>query len=68
MGYLLIFIGTETLLMLGGYFAHRGYLDLWRHNLQHYDLWIAGGLVVVGAAVPAARWLSARRPEQLGDD
>jgi len=31
-GYLLIFIGTfaegETLLMLGGYFAHRGYLDL----------------------------------------
>ena len=54
--------------MLGGYFAHRGYLDLWRHNLQHYDLWIAGGLVVVGAAVPAARWLSARRPDQLGDD
>ena len=32
-GYLLIFIGTflegETLLMLGGYFAHRGYLDLY---------------------------------------
>jgi membrane protein DedA with SNARE-associated domain len=31
-GYLLIFLGTlaegETLLMLGGYFAHRGYLDL----------------------------------------
>jgi membrane protein DedA with SNARE-associated domain len=31
-GYLLIFVGTfaegETLLMLGGYFAHRGYLDL----------------------------------------
>ena len=32
-GYLLIFIGTfaegETLLLLGGYFAHRGYLDLY---------------------------------------
>jgi membrane protein DedA with SNARE-associated domain len=31
-GYLLIFVGTfaegETLLVLGGYFAHRGYLDL----------------------------------------
>ena len=31
-GYVLIFLGTlaegETLLMLGGYFAHRGYLDL----------------------------------------
>ena len=31
-GYLVIFFGTmvegETLLMLGGYFAHRGYLDL----------------------------------------
>ena len=31
-GYLLIFLGTlaegETLLMLGGYFANRGYLDL----------------------------------------
>jgi len=31
-GYLLIFAGTfaegETLLVLGGYFAHRGYLDL----------------------------------------
>jgi membrane protein DedA with SNARE-associated domain len=31
-GYALIFLGTlaegETLLMLGGYFAHRGYLDL----------------------------------------
>ncbi len=31
-GYPLIFLGTliegETLLMLGGYFAHRGYLDL----------------------------------------
>jgi membrane protein DedA with SNARE-associated domain len=31
-GYLLIFLGTlaegETLLVLGGYFAHRGYLDL----------------------------------------
>jgi membrane protein DedA with SNARE-associated domain len=31
-GYLLIFLGTlaegETLLMLGGYFAHRGYLNL----------------------------------------
>jgi len=31
-GYLLIFVGTfaegETLLLLGGYFAHRGYLDL----------------------------------------
>jgi membrane protein DedA with SNARE-associated domain len=31
-GYLLIFLGTlaegEKLLMLGGYFAHRGYLDL----------------------------------------
>jgi len=32
-GYLLIFFGTfaegETLLLLGGYFAHRGYLDLY---------------------------------------
>jgi membrane protein DedA with SNARE-associated domain len=31
-GYLVIFLGTlaegETMLMLGGYFAHRGYLDL----------------------------------------
>jgi membrane protein DedA with SNARE-associated domain len=31
-GYVMIFLGTlaegETLLMLGGYFAHRGYLDL----------------------------------------
>src|SRR5690242_21235572 len=31
-GYVLIFLGTlaegETLLMLGGYFAHRGYLNL----------------------------------------
>ena len=31
-GYALIFLGTmvegETILMLGGYFAHRGYLDL----------------------------------------
>ena len=31
-GYVLIFLGTlvegESLLMLGGYFAHRGYLDL----------------------------------------
>ena len=31
-GYLMIFVGTlaegETLLMLGGYFAHRGYLNL----------------------------------------
>ena len=31
-GYVLIFLGTmvegETLLMLGGYFAHRGYLEL----------------------------------------
>ena len=31
-GYLLIFVGTlvegETLLTLGGYFAHQGYLDL----------------------------------------
>lgn len=31
-GYLVIFVGTvvegETLLMLGGYFAHRGYLEL----------------------------------------
>ena len=31
-GYALIFLGTlaegETLLMLGGYFAHRGYLEL----------------------------------------
>ena len=31
-GYLLIFVGTlaegESLLVLGGYFAHRGYLDL----------------------------------------
>jgi membrane protein DedA with SNARE-associated domain len=31
-GYLVIFLGTvvegETLLMLGGYFAHRGYLEL----------------------------------------
>ena len=33
-GYALIFVGAlvegETLLMLGGYFAHRGYLDLAR--------------------------------------
>jgi membrane protein DedA with SNARE-associated domain len=32
-GYALIFVGTlaegETLLMLGGYFAHRGHLALW---------------------------------------
>ena len=181
-GYLLIFIGTfaegETLLMLGGYFAHRGYLDLYgvmatafvaavcgdqvffhlgrrhanklferfphlhdkvriaihraeRHqnivvlcmrflwglriavpvamgmtrmnaqkffwlnlvsaaiwatlfallgfstsrvvaqlvdNLHHYELWIAGGLMSVGALVLAIRWLSARRPEQLGGE
>ena len=180
-GYLLIFIGTfaegETLLLLGGYFAHRGYLDLYgvmatafvaavcgdqvffhvgrrhagklferfphlhdkvriavhraeRHqtaivlcmrflwglriavpvamgmtrmnaqkffwlnlfsaavwaglfaslgystsrvfahlvdDFHRYELWIAGGLVAVGALVLAIRWLSARRPEQNAD-
>jgi len=34
-------------------------------NLHHYELWIAGGLVAIGALVLAIRWLSARRPEQL---
>ena len=181
-GYLLIFVGTfaegETLLLLGGYFAHRGYLDLYgvmatafvaavcgdqvffhlgrRHagklferfphlhdkvrnavhraerrqnvvvlcmrflwglriavpvamgmtrmnaqkffwlnllsagiwamlfallgfstshvvarlveNLHHYELWIAGSLVGIGALVLVVRWLSARRPEQQSGD
>jgi membrane protein DedA with SNARE-associated domain len=181
-GYLLIFIGTfaegETLLLLGGYFAHRGYLDLYgvmatafvaavcgdqvffhvgrrhagklfarfphlhdkvrdavhraeRHqntvvlcmrflwglriavpvamgmtrmdagkffrlnlvsaaiwavlfaslgfsashlvaslvdDFHRYELWIAGGLLGLGALVLAIRWLSARRPEQLSED
>lgn len=34
-------------------------------NLHRYELWIAGGLVGVGALVLAIRWHSARRPEQI---
>jgi len=37
-------------------------------DLHRYELWIAGGLVLVGALVLVIRWLSARRPETLGDD
>ena len=39
-GYALIFLGTlvegETILMLGGYFAHRGYLDLGPSSLTAF--------------------------------
>jgi membrane protein DedA with SNARE-associated domain len=36
-------------------------------DLHHYELWIAAGLLLLGAIVLAIRWLSARRPERLGD-
>jgi len=37
-------------------------------DLHRYELWIAGGLLAIGALVLAIRWLSARRPETLRDE
>jgi membrane protein DedA with SNARE-associated domain len=37
-------------------------------DLQRYELWIAGGLLIVGLGVLGVRWLSARQPERLGDE
>jgi len=37
-------------------------------DLHRYELWIAGGLLAIGALVLAIRWLSARRPETLSDE
>jgi membrane protein DedA with SNARE-associated domain len=34
-------------------------------DLHRYELWIAGGLLTLGAVVLGVRWMSARRPEQL---
>ena len=37
-------------------------------DLHRYELWIAGGLVLVGALILVFRWRSARRPETLRDE
>jgi len=34
-------------------------------DLHRYELWIAGGLLILGALVLAIRWLGARRPETM---
>jgi membrane protein DedA with SNARE-associated domain len=34
-------------------------------DLHRYELWIAGGLLLIGVVVLSVRWLSARRPEQM---
>jgi len=34
-------------------------------DFHRYELWIAGGLLAIGAVVLGVRWLGARRPEQL---
>jgi membrane protein DedA with SNARE-associated domain len=54
-------------------FASLGYgtSRLFEHlvdDLHRYELWIAGGLLAIGALVLATRWLSARRPETLRDE
>src|SRR5687768_3702303 len=65
-GYLLIFAGTlvegETLLMLGGYFANHGYLDLDKVILTAYAGAICGDQLFFHLGRHHAKGLLARFP------
>ena len=65
-GYLLIFAGTlvegETLLMLGGYFANHGYLDLGKVILTAYAGAICGDQLFFHLGRHHAKGLLARFP------